>query len=681
MSSAPIIQVDCASCGTNYRLALPRVLVERPHKSMSFRCNHCSYKFQIQPKNILEQEAVASTLILVESNGFHVHHNLESVADLIENGTYAAEDTIRVFGQAWSMMGDEPSLASLFKGEEQVNEEQAFDENVEEQAFEEPPSEMGEEPDEEDVNTSDVPLHFDEYANSDDPNRVEADSEQDFSEIDPFSEGYSTAIEDNESTEILEDSLDADFFADAFDQLEEQEDVFDTGPDDDLGNDLGNNLGDDDLSNDDFDDLVIEDVDLDEDVFENVESEPFEAEDTPETTADLGQNIMEDFADDVTQVISTPEGVEEPSAQDLNEPLEAFEAENRDSALLTGFDDDDFEDIDNEFAVQAIEANLWEELEDSEEDEVPLAASPEPAPVAEDEPQSVQSTKSALLADSEFIDQTKSNVDDMQIEASPSAMVPEMEVDDDVSDSKSQALPSQAKIEKPKQRLSFSNKVPEVKKVKKREVNGLHAFALIVLFCIVVIAGTLLKINRDKQEFAGIETNSDRLKPMTTEKEGLRENDNEKGQAPDSENAEEGTELASLDSEEQGSADEAIDAGQFVDPFPQVLPDVPEESVDFANDKSSRELTREGYRALKEGNPDLAIKLFELALEKDTGFAEAVMGLGKSYQERGELEQAKDAYCRHANLPPESFSQSTMVEDVSISQGIVSQLGLTCDDA
>ena len=167
------------------------------------------------------------------------------------------------------------------------------------------------------------------------------------------------------------------------------------------------------------------------------------------------------------------------------------------------------------------------------------------------------------------------------------------------------------------------------------------------------------------------------------EKEGLRENDNEDGQAPDSKDADEGTELASLDAESDGNADEPedIDIGEFVDPFPQVLPDVPEESVDFANDKSSRELTREGYRALKEGNPDLAVKFFELALEKDSGFAEAVMGLGKSYQERGEFEQAKNAYCRHANLPPESFTQSTMVEDVSISQGIVSQLGMTCDDA
>ena len=56
------------------------------------------------------------------------------------------------------------------------------------------------------------------------------------------------------------------------------------------------------------------------------------------------------------------------------------------------------------------------------------------------------------------------------------------------------------------------------------------------------------------------------------------------------------------------------------------------------------------------------------------------MGLGKSYERRGELDLAKNAYCCHINLPPESFTQSTMVEDVSISQGIVSQLGLTCKD-
>ena len=77
----------------------------------------------------------------------------------------------------------------------------------------------------------------------------------------------------------------------------------------------------------------------------------------------------------------------------------------------------------------------------------------------------------------------------------------------------------------------------------------------------------------------------------------------------------------------------------------------------------------------------LTLRRQESAPQVWFGFADAMMGLGKSYQKRGELEQAKEAYCRHANLPPESFSQSTMVEDVSISQGIISQLGLTCDDA
>ena len=109
---------------------------------------------------------------------------------------------------------------------------------------------------------------------------------------------------------------------------------------------------------------------------------------------------------------------------------------------------------------------------------------------------------------------------------------------------------------KPKQRLSFSNKVPEVKKVKKREINGLHAFAIIVLFCIVVIAGTWMKVNRETrpQEFAGIETNSNVLKPMDEAKEGLQENNNKDGQAPDAENTEDGTELGSLDADLNGDS-------------------------------------------------------------------------------------------------------------------------------
>ncbi len=399
----------------------------------------------------------------------------------------------------------------------------------------------------------------------------------------------------------------------------------------------------------------------------------------------MDQAIVDDFTEDVTQVIS---GLDD-GANDLisgsNEAVEAFDEDIRESAVLTGFDDDGFEDIDDEFAVQAIEANLWDELEDSEEEILTAKSQPSIDSEREKEPQhSIQSTKSALLADPKPSTSQRQSSIGGSAEIQDNAMIPEMELDEEPAesgDSKSDTVASESKNVKPKQRLSFSNKVPEVNKVKKREINGLHAFAFIVLFCIIVIAYTGWKVNRDKQEFAGIETNSTVLNPMTEEKKGLQENDNKDGQGPESENDQEGDEPGSLEADLEKDATQPIEEGEFVDPYPQVLPDVPEESFDFANDKSSRELTREGYRALREGKPDQAIKLFELALEKDGTFAEAVLGLGKSHQKRGELEEAKEAYCRHANLPPESFSPSTMVEDVSISQGIVSQLGLTCDDA
>ena len=414
------------------------------------------------------------------------------------------------------------------------------------------------------------------------------------------------------------------------------------------------------------------------------------AQDIQET---FDQTFMDDFTEDVTQVGSMPQE-ESDLLFDQDGTIEDIDEGKGGSAQLSGFEDDDFDDIDDEFAVQAIEANLWDELEDSEEDEIPQSFNSTPTADEDAGPQrSIQSTKTALLAAPNPSDSLeKGNVEntEMHVGNQEDAMVPQMELDDvesdaesdAESDSTSAARVSQTKIDKPKQRLSFSNKVPEVKKVTKREINGLHAFAFIVLFCIIVIVGTWMQVNRDKQEFAGIETNSNVLKPSTEPKEGLRDNTSKDGQGPDSETTQDGTEPGSLDAADpNGDADPSIGEGEFVDPFPQVLPDVPEESFDFANDKSSRELTREGYRALKEGMPDQAIKLFELALEKDASFADAVMGLGKSHQKRGELEQAREAYCRHANLPPESFSKNTMVEDVSISQGIVSQLGLTCDDA
>ena len=138
------------------------------------------------------------------------------------------------------------------------------------------------------------------------------------SEIDPFSEGYSTDPDDeSDSPDSSDGSLDADFFADSF---EEPPNAVD----------------------DDSDDFVIEDVPFDDDSFDEILEEH-----TVEATADVDQAIVDEFTEDVTKVVSSDA---------IEDDASSFEPQS-DSADLAGFDDD-FEDIDDEFAVQAIEANL-----------------------------------------------------------------------------------------------------------------------------------------------------------------------------------------------------------------------------------------------------------------------------------------------------------------------------------
>ena len=130
--SPPIIRIDCASCGTNYRLALPKVLVDRPNKPLKFRCNHCDYKWNIPPKDILEQRDVAKTLVLTESSkkNFFAHKDLEEVKDEILKDVYQEEDTIRIFGDPWKMMGDAEELKESFAKSAEAPFDEKFIKNL-----------------------------------------------------------------------------------------------------------------------------------------------------------------------------------------------------------------------------------------------------------------------------------------------------------------------------------------------------------------------------------------------------------------------------------------------------------------------------------------------------------------------------------------------------------------------
>ena len=667
--STPTIQVDCASCGTTYRLALPKVLVNKPHKSMSFRCNNCSYKFQIQPKEILEQSAVAKTLILVESEGLKVHDNLQSVADGIESGQYGAEDLIRVYGQEWIMMGDEPTLSELFQP---TTPESVVHENDKEEKG--ASSTEGQGPKDSPTNTEDVA--FDIQEDSELSEEVVEESGADWSEIDPFSETVhddQTQIDDSvdntvdKSTENVEED---DWFVEELEGVDDDESI----PAAEYTEDVDDAIVSDSFTMESEDDWL-DGLNIDESTYADEEIDGSTTADESGTSfKDADGSMASEFAADFAEEYSEPESYDDPTA------------------------------------VEDIAANLWEELdlEDSEEGPIQQSSQSESlGDVTEDtsassiqdmaldfesEPEFTEEERTIQSSKSEFLAAKVDFNEDTQI-ANEQTMFAEMEFDEDDDNTVGFAIEGENGIdgsvksepalasEKQKKRLSFSNRVPEVEKVEKREVNQVFVFAGIIMFSIGVLGYVLWSSEPDPQDFSGMEVNSNMLKQMEEPSEGLQENDNIDGTAPEGDERVDGEETPSESSEADLLANTKETPERFEDPFPQVLPDVPEEGLDFANDKSPRALTREGYRALKDNKPDLALRLFELALKKDGDFADAVLGLGRTFQQRGEMEKAIESFCRHTDLPSEGFTTQTMVEDVHLSHSIVVQLGGNCDGA
>ncbi len=691
--NAPIIQVDCASCGTTYRLALPSVIVKKTHKPMSFRCNNCSYKFQIHPKEILEQPLVAKTLILVESDGLQVHHNLESVADLVASGRYGAEDLIRVFGQEWTMLGDEPSLSALFDAAQEVDDTldnyenelvqpdsvQREDDLIAERAeFSSISEEQAQTTIEENVEhvekVEDVSVEFDEDS-------VEF-SEQ-FSEIDPF------ATNSTEDETVFTETLDAKETATASEASIEDDD-FDDWLVEELQDELAGSLDDNDLIEPESDDWTItESVEPETSGFAGEIDEPVPVVDELDELGDL-----DDLALDESFTI---EDVQE------NQGDGAFSSVQNEFALDFDQDQDGTDDDFDDFAVEDVQANLLAELdleESSFEDTVEaLNTNPQDdSTQATDVERTLQALKSDLLGggESQGDGSSQKSQDESTQSVAPAFEAPAFEAEaelDDVehpdtivgSERHSDSELGHSEVQKPKKRLSFSNKVPEVQKVEKREINQLYVFAGIIFFSMGVLGWVLWNSEVDKQEFAGMEVNSNLLKEMETPKEGLQENSQTEGKAPElaktnadgeSPPSEDGTDSSGTGEDTQIVSDATAEPAR---PFPDVLPDVPEEGIDFANDKSPRALTREGYRALRDNKPDLAIKLFELALKKEPNFADAVLGLGRTYTKRGELQRAVQSFCRHSELPSSSFEPSTMVEEVGLSQNILAQMGSSCE--
>ena len=224
-----------------------------------------------------------------------------------------------------------------------------------------------------------------------------------------------------------------------------------------------------------------------------------------------------------------------------------------------------------------------------------------------------------------------------------------------------------------KNRLSFTNRVPEVPKSEKKEVNPTYILALALIF-ILALGVKLFNDTRPNQENRGLATNSDRLKPSEEPSKGLRESEEVNTENVGLDEVEQDTEEASVTENDTGNTDGNTEKTDEIDgeanepveePFPTVLLDVEAESIDYASDQTHVELTRKGYQALGK-DPDLAIRYFELALKKDRYYSDANFGLGQAYKARGEEDLAVVHMCKGA------------VRDVEYRLNTVIQMGRDC---
>ena len=413
------------------------------------------------------------------------------------------------------------------------------------------------------------------------------------------------------------------------------------------------------------DEVDVDDEGLEEPAMAVTDDTPFPTMDESSPASD-GQDLPEDIEQDISESVGQ---------EDISFDVEWSEEEVVTEVTETVIDNfDGVETAESEFNedinLEDIEANLLEELDfDSEETVVSDSAAVETQPVSKDV---VNQEKSQTVIQQTSQKEHFSNDVKRQLlsssEQEPEAVESEVltaipEVEGEEKDEEKGVTPK----ERPKQRLSFSNKVPEVPKSTKVDVNPMYIFAAIILFSIGVL-GYILYQSEFKQtsEYNGLATNSDRLKQTTEDFTGLRENDGE-----NSERVINGSVDESSDSNEESTlADVNFDEGLEQNSgnlFPQVLPDVPAESLDYSKDRTPTELTRMGFQALyQEKDPDLAIRYFNLALTKNGGYTEAEFGLGKAYEARGEEDLAVEHICKSS------------IEETQYRLNSVLQLGRDC---
>lgn len=655
--SNPLVEIQCASCNSKYNFALPNSVVQNPSKPMSFKCSVCGHRFSIQPDTLLEQPKVASEFIRVKGDqGLAIFRSLQEVQDAITDGIYQNTDTISVFGSAWSIMGDQDTFRFASSPEPE-----SADVNV--QKYEEQDSEQ----------------EFSE----------QEFSEQEFSEIDPFSEMDSgldspvtppkndgVAEEDwTISEEVSEDTTPIASSASTAEQMS-------------VGANSPTQFDNDDWS---IDDIVEENTevtqkdipavssvfsDVDDwsmenwDVGESVEEAPLKSINTP-----VEEDVWGDFAIDMmeeekTEAISSTQKASTPSVVSSASDSAIQEADIDDWAIDTLADDWEVEEyaaeastpippsvpmkekakekapkniasreMDDDFATM-----VWSEFDSEDYSNEAIAKEAIAAKKTVPKELIQDSVAQAPVEFDIFVpDDDSQDVESVIDEPDLVDHIEEFESDEQefvVDESAIEEDNSEDNPERKKQQLSFSNYIPKIPKSQRKDINPLWVLSGILLFSLLVLVYVTWTPEPEEQEFYGIETNSDRLTEGDGDFEGLQEN----------------TDVAEQTEEQNGVA-EGGDGIEIPNDFPVLLPASQEENLNVPKDATVDEISRLAWIAYNNDNLRLAEKLFDKALQKKGGHADALFGLGKVKEAQGDIAMAMSKYCKAADLPDIQYDE------------------------
>ena len=647
--SNPIVKVECDSCNSKYNFGLPKSVLQNPNKPMAFRCSVCGYRFNIQPTDLLEQPDVASQFVRVEDEDtIRVFNSLPQVQELIDDGQINPTANISVFGKAWEKIGSQSDLrfaSSDSESEQRISsvETDEVDANFPQKTFKQ--SEIQEDPSEEMDEQSEAFSEIDPFSTE------QQDSEENAIEFeDDITEKMGSQIDvESQSSESHSDEVDEVSFDDwDFTELNDDSDeVSSNKTNDPIGaiEEAVDESADDWDIVDDFDDSLMDDnskdeeySDLENNVWEFLNEDELTNEKDLSTKTGKSQR-KSDSKESLSPQLSNiaPDRPQPDRTQPARPQLDR--AQNVTAELPLESDDWDFEED-------------WQENSDDLNDEINQEYDKLVSTIPKPDMSTSMFDDLLNLSNKPKVKEWTEPIKEYDVEAEKDVFakaeeaIVEAFVDDDSHEDVAELNIADVEYEdsdeetphksSSKERLSFSDYIPPVPKSKRRDINPVWVFSAILLFCVLLLGYIVWEptfspsSSLENEGENGLNPTSDVVASTDGESDGDGMNGGAGSKGGSSNDSQSNTDMTD----------------GFNGEFPVTLPEAAEENLEFDKLDTADSLSRKAWQAYNKENFDKALRLFKLALKKDRDHQYAIVGIGKTLEAIGQIEDGSAELCK-----------------------------------